>query len=267
MLSRNLEKARSAYDEKDVQASVKAHSGKKRVHEFHKVGQGQYIKSVVYGGLDGVVTTFAIVAGVVGADLKSGIILILGFANLFADGLSMAVGDYLSSKAEQEFIKAERTREEWEMENHPEGEKQEMIELYNSKGYSIEDATQIVTLMLKNEKAFVDTMMVEELGLLEETESPIKNALATFFSFAIFGFVPLFIYLITMIIPQLASNTFLLASILTGLTLFSLGALKTRFTDKSWFKSGMEMLIVGGLAAAAAYFIGHFAKLIFGIEI
>ena len=77
----------------------------------------------MYGGLDGIITTFAVVAGVAGASLSSGVVLILGFANLIADGLSMAIGDYLSTKAENEYNKAERAREKWEVENYPEGEK------------------------------------------------------------------------------------------------------------------------------------------------
>ena len=88
----------------------------------------------MYGGLDGIITTFAVVAGVAGASLSAGVVLILGFANLIADGISMAIGDYLSSKSEREYEAAERKREAWEVEHYPEGEKKELVELYEAQG-------------------------------------------------------------------------------------------------------------------------------------
>jgi Integral membrane protein DUF125. len=102
----------------------------------------------------------------------------------------------------------------------------------------------------------VDVMMVEELGIINENESPIKNAFVTFFSFVVFGIIPILIYVLAIYIPDLGENTFLIACILTGLTLFSLGALKVKITTKNWIISGLEMLLVGGVAAIAAYLIG-----------
>lgn len=253
MLTRNLDKARKAFKKKDVGKMVKAHS--ENDHE-HDEG-GQYIKSIVYGGLDGIITTFAIVAGVAGASLSSSTILILGFANLIADGLSMAAGDYLSTKSEIEYQKTERKREEWEVENHPEGEKKEMIQIYNSRGFSKKDSKKLVSILSKNKKAWIDTMMVEELGILETKESPVKNAITTFISFSIFGFIPLLAYVLSSTIPFFAQDTFFIASFLTAATLFILGAAKVKITGTHWLKSGFEMLIVGGIAAIAAYGIGY----------
>ncbi len=255
MLSRNLERARNAFKKKDVQEMRRAHD--LADGEPHKQDEGQYIKSLVYGGLDGIITTFAVVAGVAGASLSSGIVLILGFANLIADGLSMAIGDYLSTKAENEYNQAEREREKWEVENHPEGEKKELIEIYTAKGIAEDDARCIVDIISKNERAWVDIMMVEELGIMETDESPLKNALVTFFSFALFGFLPLVAYLLSIAFDVVRTNQFFVASLLTGLTLFALGALKVRITERNWFVSGLEMLIVGGIAATAAYLIGY----------
>lgn len=255
MLTRNLEKAREAYNKQSKEESINAHK-RKTAPEKHNQEQGQYIKSLIYGGLDGIITTFAVVAGVAGASLSMGIVLILGFANLIADGLSMAIGDYLSTKAEQEYQQSERAREVWELNNYPEGEKQELIEVYVEKGISEADANAMVEIISKYDKAWVDIMMVEELGIIEDNESPLKNALVTFFSFGIFGFIPLAAYVASSFIPGMQEKTFITASILTGLTLFVLGALKVKFTGKSWFKSGLEMLIVGGIAAFAAYGIG-----------
>lgn len=255
MLSRNLDKARAAYKQHNLQASRQAHNIENS-QEKHKIEQGQYLKSLVYGGLDGIITTFAVVAGVAGASLSFGVVLILGFANLIADGLSMAIGDYLSTKAEKEFNKAERKREEWEVANYPEGEKQELIELYEEKGIENTDATQMVNIIAKYKKAWIDIMMVEELGILPSKESPLKNALVTFVSFSVFGFLPLLTYVVARFWSGLSQFTFIIACFLTGITLFVLGALKTRFIDRAWWSAGFEMLIVGGLAASVAYFIG-----------
>lgn len=258
MISRDIDKAREAYKNKDIEATIDAH--KKKLHtseEKHKTSGGKYIKSIIYGGLDGIITTFAVVAGVAGASLSSGVVLILGFANLIADGLSMGIGDYLSSKAEIEYEEFERRREIWEMEHYPEGEKLEMIELYIKKGIKEEDSKKIVDILSKYEEAWIDIMMAEELGILQqEDESPIKNGIVTFLSFIFFGFIPISAFVFANNIQFVQNNTFAVASILTGVTLFILGALKVRITDRNWFLSGLEMLIVGGIAAASAYGIG-----------
>ena len=143
------------------------------------------------------------------------------------------------------------------MENHPEGEKRELTELYVQKGIDETDALQIVEIMAKNKEAMVDVMMVEELGLHESNDSPIGNAVATFISFATFGFLPLLSYVAGRV-ADLGPNFdgFPWACLLTALTLFALGAFKTRLTGRSWLGSGMEMLLVGGIAAMAAFGIG-----------
>ena len=159
--------------------------------------------------------------------------LILGFANLFADGISMAIGDYLSTR-----------------------EKTELVEVYQEKGIPREDAEQMVEILSRHPEAWVDVMMAEESGIIENKESPVKNALVTFFSFALFGFVPLAAYVLARGVSFFAENTFVAACILTGITLFGLGVQKVRITNKNWFTSGIETLILGGVAAAAAYGIG-----------
>ncbi len=254
MLSRNLEKALQAYANRDRQASKQAHDP--QAAEEHQTERGQLIRSLIYGGLDGIITTFAVVAGVAGAALEPTVVLILGFANLFADGLSMAIGDYLSTRAEQEYQASERAREEWEINNYPEGEQRELVDLYETKGMSRDDAQTVVGIISKHHAAWVDIMMVEELGIITSDESPFRNALATFLSFAAFGFVPLLTYVLGTFIPVIQSASFLFAGTLTGATLFVLGALKTLLTNRSWLRSGIEMLVVGGAAAAAAYGIG-----------
>lgn len=254
-ISRDLAKAREAYQRGDVEASAAAHAaGARFADEKHQRETGQYIKSAVYGGLDGIVTTFAVVAGVTGASLSAGVVLILGFANLIADGLSMAIGDYISTKSEQEHERSERQREEWEIEHYPEGEKRELVELYVEKGMSEDDARTVVDILARHPKAWVNVMMTEELGIVASDESPMKNALVTFASFAMFGLVPVLAYVL---LPASKPGLqFAIAAVCTGSTLFALGAARVKITGRNWIKSGLEMLLVGGIAAAAAYAVG-----------
>ncbi|MDF1814522.1 MAG: VIT1/CCC1 transporter family protein [Verrucomicrobiales bacterium] len=217
--------------------------------EPHKIGRGRYLKSIVYGGLDGIITTFAVVSGVAGASLAAKVILILGAANLFADGIAMAFGDFLSTKAENEFNSSERSREEWEVANRPDEERQELVEIYRGKGLNESDTETLVDILEKYPDVMVDTMMVEELGILEDDESPLGNALATLFSFVFFGSFPLSVYLISefslfdSIGDFLDKNALLIACLITGSTLFSLGAVKAKVTGQNRIRSGLEMLI------------------------
>jgi VIT1/CCC1 family predicted Fe2+/Mn2+ transporter len=248
MLTRRLDEAREAYKRNDKDASRNAHmvhdeAKPGSAEESHRNEQGKYLKSVIYGGLDGTITTFAAVAGVAGANLSPGVVLIMGFANLIADGLSMSIGDYLSSKSEAEYQAAERKREAWEVAHFPDGEKEELREIYEARGMAKDDARAVVDIIAKDEKAWVE-------------DSPVKGAIATFASFSIFGFLPIVAYVLGLFIPGLASFRFPLACFLTGATLFGLGAMKTRITGRSWFFSGLEMLLVGGIAAVAAYVVG-----------
>jgi vacuolar iron transporter family protein len=256
-LTRSLDKAREAYKSKDKNASIAAHKAKSKFAQEHHKTSGQYIKSAIYGGMDGTVTTFAVVAGVAGASLNAGVVLILGFANLIADGLSMAIGDYISTKSEREYQTAEREREAWEVKNYPEGEKQELIEIYMDKGIPKQDAEKITNVFSKHEKAWVDVMMVEELGIVASEASPLKNAFVTFISFAIFGIIPVLSYVLAKLFGVFQSATFAVACVLTGITLFTLGAIKVKVTGKNWAHSGFEVLIIGGITAAAAYLVGY----------
>lgn len=127
--------------------------------------EGGFLKPIIFGGLDGILTSFAIVAGAAGGKMPVPVVLVLGFSNIFADALAMGVGEFLSSKAENEWILSERRRENWEMENYPEGEIREMIDIYIERGMSVEDATMVIHTMAKYKDFFVDIMMAEELGL------------------------------------------------------------------------------------------------------
>ncbi len=255
---KRLNEAKDAFKSGNVEASKKAHSREKiqASAESHKTASGAFIGEAVYGALDGIVTTFAVVAGVAGAKLPSHVVLILGFANLIGDGLSMGVGSYLSTKSKREYQKSERARELWEIEHYPEGEINEIREIYRKKGFEGDDLERVTKIITSDKKIWVDTMMYEELGIVNEEGHPFFNGLSTFIAFAIAGFIPLLFFLLGREIPSMAPYSFTMSMVLTGITLFVIGSLKVLVTQTNWWKSGLEMLIIGGLTAVGAYTVG-----------
>ncbi|MFC5626912.1 VIT1/CCC1 transporter family protein [Algoriphagus winogradskyi] len=215
----------------------------------------EYLREFVYGGIDGAVTTFAVVAGGFGADLDAGIIIILGFANLFADGFSMSVGAYLSSKSDKENYNKHQEIEYWEVENLPEVEREEIRDIYKAKGFEGELLEKVIDQITSNKDIWVAEMMKDELNLMEETKSPFKIGVATFASFLIVGFIPLLVYLWTFFYPS-DINTFFWTSILTGLAFVLIGALKSLVNQTSPIKSIAETVALGLLAAIVAYYVG-----------
>jgi len=264
--TKRLDDARKAYGRGDRDASADAHDPKRiaravrQAREEHGGAGSQYIGDLVYGGLDGIITTFAVVSGVAGADLGTSIVLILGLANLFADGFSMATGAYLSSKSKQEYYTKERQRESWEVERFPEGERAELYELYLAKGYSEQEAGQMMAILTRDKERWVDAMMIDELGLLKDEGNPLFNGLATLLAFVVAGSVPLLVYLAGLVVPIPPQVAFPVSLALSGLALFGLGAAKVRVTHLNPFRSGLEMLLVGGLAAGVAYAVGALLK-------
>jgi len=226
--------------------------------------EGGFLKPLIFGGLDGILTSFAIVAGAAGGSLPIPVVLVLGFSNIFADALAMGVGEFLSSKAENEWILSERRRENWEMENYPEGEIREMIDIYETRGMTREDATMVIQTMSKYKDFFVDVMMAEELALQvpdvdHKTES-MKEGVVMFCAFATFGSLPLLGYvLIPELFPSCGEEVlFTTACVVTGLVLFGMGCVKSIFSSANWFKCGLETLLLGGACATVAYTVGQF---------
>ena len=218
-----------------------------------------YLGEFVYGGIDGSVTTFAVVAGSAGAGLESAIVIILGFANLIADGFAMSVGSYLSTKSEKEKYEKHKAIEYWEVDNLPEIEKQEVREIYAAKGFSGKLLEDVVDTITADKDRWVDSMMKEELEMAEETKSPIAMGGVTFLSFLLFGFVPLSIYVIDYLVG-INQNLFLVSSILTGICFIAIGLLKSSVTSTSKIRSIAETLLLGGAAAVLSYFVGDFLE-------
>ena len=222
---------------------------------YHRMWASDYLRGAVWGANDGIVTTFAVVAGVAGAALAAKVVLILGFANLLADGFSMAMGNYLGDKSNKEHEASERQREAWEVEHLPEGERQEIYNIYRAKGFDGELLDRIVETITRDKKLWVDEMAIAEHGIFpidNNKARPWKSALVTFIAFVVAGFIPLLPYIV-----GLPSNqTFPLALGATILTLFGVGILRTPFTERRWWMVGSETLVVGLLASGVAYLVG-----------
>lgn len=265
MVARNrTERSQNAYKKRDQFLLKKIHSKKAIIRHLREKEKesGRYVGDFIYGALDGIVTTFAVVSGVQGAQLSYSALLILGFANLFADGLSMAIGNYLSTKSEIDYIKKEMEREEWEIKNYPEGEKEEIRQIYRKKGFKGKHLDMVVKIITSKKKTWVDSMIRDELGLYMEEKTPLKSAIVTFLSFIILGFVPLTLFVISMFTQIDIPDTFMLSIILTSIALFVVGSMKTMITDTHWLRSGLEMLVIGGFAASVAYAIGYLLQTI-----
>ncbi|AJM91442.1 VIT1/CCC1 transporter family protein [Nitrosopumilus piranensis] len=212
----------------------------------------------VYGSIDGAVTTFAIVASVVGAGLSPGIILILGFANLFADGFSMAAANYQASKARNEFIQMKRKQEEWEIDNLEEQERDEIRDIYREKGFKDELLEEVVRIITSRRKVWLDTMMKEELGLIEDKKNPLDSSFSTFFGFNVIGLIPLIPFMIFIIVGVEAnSEAFVYSIISVSIAFFMVGMIKGKIVKRSKVRSGTYTLIIGGTAAFVAYLVGY----------
>lgn len=213
-------------------------------------GRRSYLKDAVFGAIDGAVTTFAIVAGVVGADLSVRVIVALGIANVLADGFSMAAGNYSGTKAELDDARRLRAVEERHIRLAPEGERAELREILRLKGLDgevLEDATDAIA---RNHSTWVDMMLVEEYGLSPVDPHPLRAAIATFAAFLFAGMVPLMPYLLGLPDP------FRLSIWLTGATFFLVGTIKAIWSLAPWWRSGVETLVIGGIAAGIAYYVG-----------
>ena len=217
-----------------------------------------YFDDFIYGSIDGAVTTFAIVAGVMGASLPSVIILILGFANLFADGFSMAAANYQASKARNEFVEMKRKQEEWEIENLEEQEKEEIRDIYKEKGFRDKLLEDVVRIITSRRKVWIDTMMKEELGLIEDGKNPFHSSVSTFVGFNLVGLIPLIPFMVFMIIGiELNSEAFVYSTVSVLAAFFLVGMIKGRIVKKSMLYSGVNTLIIGGIAAVVAYLVGY----------
>lgn len=237
---------------------------KKHVEIEHKQSKiAEYLREIVYGGSDGIVTTFAVVAGFSGAQSNDVaaysimVVLLFGFANLFADAASMGLGNILSILADKDVFRNHRQKELNEIRSNPQSEIEETIFILESKGYSSTDAKKMAEYYSKNESYWADFMMQHELELSNpENENALATGFSTFISFIIFGAIPLLPY----ILFGLRENTFFVSIIFTFLALLILGVLRWKVTTQTLLRSVSEIVLIGGLSAVIAYIVGTFFR-------
>jgi VIT1/CCC1 family predicted Fe2+/Mn2+ transporter len=220
-----------------------------------------YLGDAVLGSVDGTVTTFAVVASAVGAGFSALVIVVLGVANLLADGLSMAVSNYLGTKVEREELDKAREAEEHHIEHIPEGERAEIREIYRQKGFEGELLEQVVDVITSDRQVWVDTMLKEELHLQLEQRSPWRAAVATYGAFVAVGLVPLLPYLLPFL-P--AEHAFTASTVMTGLAFVFVGVAKGMVLNRRIWRSALETLLTGGAAAVVAYAVGYALRQAFG---
>lgn len=223
--------------------------------------QNSYLGDTVLGAIDGCVTTFAVVAGTAGAGLPAVVAIILGFANLLADGFSMAASNYQRAKSEHQLLARARAVEEMHVREVPDGEREEVRQIFLAKGFRGEVLEDIVQGITSNRNLWVDTMLTEELGLRLELPKPWLAALATFAGFMLAGLLPLLPYLLPGM-PQ--SMVFPLSAVATAAAFFGIGILKGQVLRYPLLRSGAETLLVGGAAAALAYAVGILLRSLVG---
>ena len=223
-----------------------------RLEEGHKPS---YLGDAVLGAIDGTVTTFAVVASAAGAGLGPGVALVVGLANVVADGFSMAAGNALRAKADHEILAEARATEERHVEEVPEGEREEVRQIFAAKGFEgrlLEDAVEIVT---RDRKRWVDLMLTEELGLRLDPPDPLRAGAMTFVAFLVAGMIPLLPLLLAR--SLLAGDAVFAASVAaTALTFFAVGWVKGAVLGRGRVRGGLETLLLGGAAASLAWGIG-----------
>ncbi|MFC1662922.1 VIT1/CCC1 transporter family protein [Patescibacteria group bacterium] len=247
------DKLAKAYAKKSALLAKSDNRAKKKLDDvWHERSTGRYIGDVIFGANDGIITTFAVISGATGGQLAPIVVIILGTANLFADGVSMGLGNYLGQKSERSYVKGQRNKEAWEVENLPEIETQEIRDIFQDWGFKDNDLERAVEIVTNDKEVWIDIMMKYELEIFESSaESPIKKGIATFIAFVIAGVVPLTPFLIGV------DNPFWWAVGLTAIELFAIGSSRAKVAPVKWLTAGLEMLSVGTLAAAIAYLIGR----------
>ena len=208
------------------------------------------LSDAVYGAIDGAVTTFAIVAGVAGAGLSPFVIVALGVANVLADGFSMAAANFSGTKAELDNMRRIRRIEEQHIQRYPEGERLEVREILARKGLSggvLDEATDAIT---RDRESWIALMLEGEYGLSAVDPHPLKSAAATFGAFMVSGFIPLLPFIFGM------EDAFFTSAMTTMLMFGVIGALKSVWSLSPWWKSAVETLLIGGIAAGIAFGVG-----------
>ena len=220
---------------------------------WHRIHYGGSLRAAVFGANDGLLSNFSLVMGIAGARAEPRFVLLAGIAGLLAGASSMAAGEYVSVQSQRELYEQQIAIEREELEMSPEEEKEELSLIYQAKGIPTHQAEELAERILSNPQTAIDTLAREELGL-DPTAlgSPLMAAASSFIAFACGAAIPVIPYLITT-----GNTAFISSAAVCGISLFIVGGLISIFTGRSLLFSGLRMLGIGALAAAATYFIGR----------
>lgn len=216
----------------------------------------EYLRDAVFGAIDGAVTTFAVVAGAIGASLPSGVVIILGLANLFADGLSMAVSNYLGTRADHQRRRQRRRAEERRMEADPAAARARLATLFREAGVPDGPMDAVLDGVTANPRRSADILLGELGGEPEGDGEARQAALATFVAFLVVGAIPLLAFIAEAAGVDLGERVFLISTGLTAVAFFLVGAAKGVLVDRSWLRDGIETFALGGTAAGVAFTVG-----------
>lgn len=220
------------------------------IHHRHRDVQGGWLRPAVFGVMDGLVSNFALIAGVAGGQAERKFIILAGLAGLASGAFSMGAGEYISVASQSELAEAEIEVERLELERHPAAERAELAALYEERGLSPELAAEVAAALHRNPEEALEVHAREELGVVPgELPSPVLAALSSFGAFSLGALLPVLPYL-------LGAASLWPAAILAALGLFSAGVLVSRVTARSWWFSGLRQLSFGAAAAALTYGIG-----------
>ncbi len=220
-------------------------------HDHHHSDvSGGWLRAAVFGAMDGLVTNIALVAGVGGGGADRHMIILTGMAGLVAGAFSMALGEFASVDTQNDAVASEVAVEREEIRTHPRAEQAELARMYEQMGLTRPTAEAMAREVHANPELAVKVHVAQELGVdVDEQPSPWIAAVSSFLCFSVGGLVPLFPFL-------LGSSSLPLALAVGAVGLFTVGALTSRFTTRSWLFSGLRQLGFGALAAGATYLVG-----------
>jgi vacuolar iron transporter family protein len=226
-------------------------------HVEPHIKESASIRDIVFGFGDGINTSLGIVAGVGGAVIAADVVILAALIGMFTGAKAMAVQNYLAVKSHREILESEIKREEFEIENMPDRERQEIEQVYRAKGFEGKELEMVVDKITSNKDVWLKTMLTEELGLnLDIIGSPLKGALVMFGSFLLGGILPILPYFVVKA-GLISSVTAIVAAIVMSIaSSFVVGALKAKLAKKNWIKGGIEMAGLGTGVALVGYGIG-----------
>jgi VIT1/CCC1 family predicted Fe2+/Mn2+ transporter len=226
-------------------------------HVEPHIKESNYIRDLVFGFGDGVNTSLGIVAGVGGAIISADVVILAALIGMFTGAKAMAVQNYLAVKSQREILESEIKREEYEIENMPDRERQEIEDIYREKGFEGKDLDMVVNKITSDKGVWLKTMLTEELGLnLDILGNPLKGALVMFGSFLLGGILPIIPYFAVKAGAMSSLTAIVIAIAISVASSFVVGAIKGRIAKKSWIKGGIEMAGLGTGIALVGYGIG-----------